>query len=118
MSDRLPKIELLIGMIASGKSTYARKRADEGALVVSHDDLTQMLHACYRYEPGLKPAYRAMMREMFRTGEAAWKLGPEDGGLFFWALDEIDRLRLEIERLRAEVARLKSIPAIEGVAGE
>jgi predicted kinase len=42
------KIEILCGMIASGKSTYARKRADEGALCVSHDDLTAMCHARYR----------------------------------------------------------------------
>ncbi len=55
-----PHIELLVGMIASGKSTYARKRADEGALVVSHDDLTQMLHARYRYEQGLRDVYRRM----------------------------------------------------------
>jgi hypothetical protein len=54
------KVEVLIGMIASGKSTYARKRADEGALVISHDDLTEMLHARYRYEPGLRELYRDM----------------------------------------------------------
>lgn len=56
----MPKIEVLIGMIASGKSTYAKTRGDQGALVVSHDDLTQMLHAKYRYEPGLRSAYRQM----------------------------------------------------------
>lgn len=67
-SDREPRIELLIGMIASGKSTYARKRADEGALVVSHDDLTQMLHGRYRYEAVLKLPYRAMMREIAYLG--------------------------------------------------
>lgn len=59
-----PKIEVLVGMIASGKSTYARKRAAEGALVVSHDDLTAMLHGCYRYESDLKPTYRAMMADL------------------------------------------------------
>jgi predicted kinase len=56
------KIEVLIGMIASGKSTYARRRADEGALVICHDDLTQMLHARYRYESGLREFYRQLMR--------------------------------------------------------
>jgi predicted kinase len=60
------RIELLCGMIASGKSTYARKRADEGALVISHDDITEGLHATYRYEPELKPLYRAVMRETAR----------------------------------------------------
>lgn len=53
-------IELLVGMIGSGKSTYARRRGDEGALVVCHDDLTAMLHARYRYEPGLRDVYRQM----------------------------------------------------------
>jgi predicted kinase len=53
-------IELLIGMIASGKSTYALQRAREGALVVSHDALTQMLHAEYRYEADLRECYRMM----------------------------------------------------------
>jgi predicted kinase len=51
---------VLVGMIASGKSTYALKRADEGALVTSHDMLTNMLHARYRYEPGLRQCYRDM----------------------------------------------------------
>jgi predicted kinase len=50
---------LLCGMIASGKSSFARARADEGALVVCHDDLTAMLHASYRYEQPLRACYRA-----------------------------------------------------------
>jgi hypothetical protein len=54
------KIEVLVGMIASGKTTYARKRADEGALVVAHDGLSEMLHARYRYEQGLRSVYREM----------------------------------------------------------
>jgi hypothetical protein len=56
----MPTIEVLCGMIGSGKSTYARRRAGEGALVVCHDDLTAMLHAAYRYEPGLRECYRRM----------------------------------------------------------
>jgi hypothetical protein len=54
------KLEVLVGMIASGKSTYARQRADQGALVVCHDELTTMLHATRRYEPGLRDCYRNM----------------------------------------------------------
>jgi predicted kinase len=68
----MPTIEVLCGMIASGKSTYARRRADEGALVVSHDDLTQMLHARYRYEQELREPYRrmeeAIVSEIWRAG--------------------------------------------------
>lgn len=63
-------IELLVGMIGSGKTTYARKRAKEGALVVSHDDLTAMLHAEYRYEEGLRNCYRRMEEELVHI--AAW----------------------------------------------
>lgn len=55
-----PHLEILVGMIASGKSTYALKRAKEGALVISHDALTEMLHAEYRYEGGLRNVYRQM----------------------------------------------------------
>jgi predicted kinase len=56
----MPTVEVLIGMIGSGKSTYARGRARDGALIISHDDLTAMLHAEYRYEPGLRECYRRM----------------------------------------------------------
>jgi hypothetical protein len=56
--DRNPHIEVLIGMIAGGKSTYARKRADAGALLVCHDTLTESLHGRYRYEQGLRECYR------------------------------------------------------------
>jgi predicted kinase len=61
------KVEVLIGMIASGKTTYARKRADEGALVVCHDELTQMLHGGrYKYEHGLRHTYRRMEEELVK----------------------------------------------------
>lgn len=63
----MPRIELLVGMIASGKSTYARQRADEGAIVVSHDDLTQMLHARYRYEQRLRHLYRKMEEDIAKA---------------------------------------------------
>jgi predicted kinase len=56
----MPTVELMVGMIASGKSTYARKRGDDGALIVCFDDLTAMLHARYRYDPELRATYRLM----------------------------------------------------------
>lgn len=65
------KLEILVGMIASGKSTYARKRADEGAIVVCHDDLTAMLHGRYRYEQGLRSAYREAEEAIASTFIAA-----------------------------------------------
>jgi predicted kinase len=65
-------IECLVGMVGSGKSTYARKRADQGALVVSHDDLTRMLHGGRgRYEPGLRQCYRDMLGHVVVSGFAA-----------------------------------------------
>lgn len=53
-------IELLIGMIASGKSTYAKKRASEGALIVNDDSFTMALHAnqYQLYSESLKPLYK------------------------------------------------------------
>lgn len=71
----MPTLEVLVGMIGSGKSTYARKRADEGALVICHDDLTAMLHVSYRYEQGLRECYRrmeeALASEVIRAGRDA-----------------------------------------------
>jgi predicted kinase len=54
------RLEVLVGMIASSKSGYARKRAKQGALCISHDDLTAMLHCEYRYEQDLRECYRGM----------------------------------------------------------
>ena len=64
----MPRLEVLVGMIASGKSTYACLRADQGALVVCHDDLTQMLHARYRYEAELREYYRRMEEALVGVG--------------------------------------------------
>lgn len=38
------KIELLVGEIASGKSTYAKKRAREGAVIVNDDAVVTAVH--------------------------------------------------------------------------
>lgn len=71
----MPTLEILIGMIASGKSIYARRRANPadgspGAMIVCHDDLTEMLHGAYRYEPGLRVCYRQMEDWLARTALA------------------------------------------------
>lgn len=69
----MARIEVLVGMIASGKSTYARRRADEGALVVCHDDLCRMLHAglpvgpaACGYDPDLRTCYRKIEEAIAR----------------------------------------------------
>ena len=92
------RIEVLIGMIASGKSTYARKRADEGALIVCHDGLTEMLHGQYRYEQEKRELYR-------RIEESIVKIALGNG------LDVIiDRTHLTIESRKRwlDFARLTS----------
>jgi adenylate kinase family enzyme len=58
--DRL-EIRVLVGMIGSGKSTYARKLAKDGWVIVSHDDLTEAFHGEYRYEQELRPFYMGAM---------------------------------------------------------
>lgn len=61
-------LEILCGMIGSGKSLYARRRAEQGALVVSHDELLQMLHGgAYRYEEKLRDCYRWMEDDLVLT---------------------------------------------------
>lgn len=67
------KLEVLVGLIASGKSTYARKRADEGAMIVCHDDLTEMLHGRYRYEQANRELYRRMEESLAREALLAGK---------------------------------------------
>lgn len=56
------KLEILIGMIASGKSTYCKKRALEGAIVINDDSIVNALHAneYTKYNKGLKPLYKAI----------------------------------------------------------
>ena len=49
-------VEILVGNIASGKSTYAKERARQGAVVVSHDALVNGFHG------GLYTAYDAALR--------------------------------------------------------
>lgn len=55
-------IEVLVGMIASGKSTYAKGRAAEGAIIVNDDALVIALHGGRydMYAQALKPLYKAM----------------------------------------------------------
>jgi predicted kinase len=66
-------VEILVGNIASGKSTYAKERARQGALVVSMDALLTALHGgLYAYDKELKETYRliqsALITAAIRTG--------------------------------------------------
>lgn len=63
-------IELLIGNIASGKSTYCLKRAKEGALIVNDDSIVNALH-CDQYDlysEELKPLYKSLENQIVLLG--------------------------------------------------
>lgn len=48
-------------MIASGKSTYARKRAVEGAIIINDDAIVNAVHPNYLlYDKKLKPLYKSV----------------------------------------------------------
>ncbi len=55
-------IEVLIGMIASGKSTWSRMRARNGWLVLNDDAIVKALHAgnYTLYDKNLRPLYKAI----------------------------------------------------------
>src|SRR5947209_4182247 len=67
-----PGIEVLVGMIASGKSTYARRRSKRGAVVVCHDDLVRSMHPDGEYMTHQPQVYHeteaAMVRASIRAG--------------------------------------------------
>lgn len=56
------KVEILIGNIASGKSTYCRRRVEEGAVVMNDDAIVNGLHCGIytKYDKALKPLYKAI----------------------------------------------------------
>ena len=55
-------MELLIGPIASGKSTWTARRAREGAIVLNDDSLVTSLHGGHYdlYDKKLKPVYKTI----------------------------------------------------------
>jgi predicted kinase len=63
-------VEILIGMIASGKSTYCRKRAEEGALIVNDDSIVTAIHGGnYKlYNHDLKLVYEAVGQAIINYG--------------------------------------------------
>lgn len=65
-------IEVLVGMIASGKSTYAKSRANEGCIIINDDAIVNSLHAdIYTlYKKELKPLYKSIEDHIFHTAVA------------------------------------------------
>jgi predicted kinase len=60
--NRKPRVEVLVGMIASGKSTYAQVRASEGAVCIDTDTIVTMVHGgdYQGYDVAYKPIYKAI----------------------------------------------------------
>lgn len=55
------KLYLMVGNIGSGKSTEAKKLADDGAMIVNLDSILEMLHGKYgQYDYSRKGVYDAI----------------------------------------------------------
>jgi predicted kinase len=65
-------IEVLIGMIASGKSSWAKDRANEGCIIINDDAIVNAIHAdIYTlYSKSLKPLYKSIEDHIFHTAVA------------------------------------------------
>jgi hypothetical protein len=65
-------IEVLVGMIASGKSSWAKDRANEGAIIINDDAIVNAVHAdIYTlYSKSLKPLYKSIEDHIFHTAAA------------------------------------------------
>lgn len=77
------KIQVLVGMIASGKSTYAKNAARSGMLCVNDDAIVNMLHAddYTLYNTSLKPLYKTLENTAISTIVAMGKTVIVDRGL-------------------------------------
>lgn len=61
-------IEILVGNIASGKSTYAAKRAKEGALIINDDSIVTSVHGDYKlYSKKAKCVYKNVEMAIFNS---------------------------------------------------
>jgi predicted kinase len=76
-------IEILIGNIASGKSTYCSRRAREGAVIISDDAIVNGLHSDQYelYDKKLKPLYKAVENQIVASALMLGKDVVVDRGL-------------------------------------
>jgi predicted kinase len=77
------KVQVLCGMIASGKSTYCRSAAKLGVLCVNDDAIVNMLHAddYTLYNEKLKLLYKSVENHIIGTGLAMGRSVIIDRGL-------------------------------------
>lgn len=68
-------IYLLVGPIASGKSTYSREQARKGALIINDDAIVDALHAGIQtlYSKDIKLLYKQLEMVIMTTGVALGK---------------------------------------------
>lgn len=59
----MPKLQILCGMISSGKSTYARHAAERGYVIVNDDAIVTMVHG------GLYTAYQKTLKILYKSIE-------------------------------------------------
>lgn len=68
-------LEVLIGNIASGKSTYSKQRAKDGWIILNDDGVVNLVHGgCYyTYSKSLKPLYKSIEDHILYTAVAMGK---------------------------------------------
>lgn len=68
-------IEVLVGHIASGKSTHSHSRAREGWVILNDDDIVNMVHGgCYDlYNESWKPLYKSLEDHLLHIAVAMGK---------------------------------------------
>lgn len=77
------KIQVLCGMIASGKSTYSRTAAQKGVICLNDDAIVNMLHAddYTLYDPSLKVLYKSVENHVIGTALSMQRIVMVDRGL-------------------------------------
>lgn len=76
-------IEILCGMIASGKSTYSKNKANDGWVIINDDAIVNAVHADQYtlYQESLKPLYKGIEVFILNTAIAMGKNVVVDKGL-------------------------------------
>jgi len=77
------KLQVLVGMIASGKSTYAHNAAQRGVICMNDDAIVNMLHAddYTLYDKSLKILYKSVENHIIGTALAMQRIVMVDRGL-------------------------------------
>lgn len=77
------KIHVLVGMIASGKSTYCKTAAKNGAVIMNDDAIVNLVHAddYTLYDKKLKILYKSVENHIIALAIALNKLVVIDRGL-------------------------------------